>query len=146
MIMLSSCSGQAPNVTVNAPTGVTATAGAQSPGLLGASQTALRGGSLPPSPANRSGSYAGTATPIETGGGLCLETQKVSNFIVRGNSVHFGGFRGTIAPDNGLQMIYGRQWIVGQFEGPTFHGQFDIPGTFGAPECSYMLNLERVAQ
>ena len=85
----------------------------------------------------------GTATVLNTAGGLCTDTLKVSGFVVRGTSARFEGFRGTIAADGGLQMIYGQDWIVGQFEGATFHGQLSTMGRFGAPGCTYMLNLER---
>jgi hypothetical protein len=78
-----------------------------------------------------------------TGGGLCTETRNVADFFVRGSAARFGGFRGTIAPDGGVQMVYGQDWLVGQFEGATFHGQLDILGRFGSPGCTYMLNLER---
>jgi hypothetical protein len=93
---------------------------------------------------DRSGSYAGTAVPLDTGGGLCLQTQKVGSFFVRGHSVRYGRFRGTIDANSGVQMVNGRQWLIGQFEGATFHGQLDLPGGFNGPGCTYMLNLERV--
>ena len=95
-------------------------------------------------PGDRNGIYAGTAVPLETGGGLCIENQPVSGFTVRSNSVSYGGFRGRIAIDGGLQMVYGQDWIFGQFEGATFHGQLDLNGRFGAPGCTCMLSLERV--
>jgi hypothetical protein len=88
--------------------------------------------------------YAGTAVPLDTGGGACLYDQQVGNFRVRGNSVRYGGFRGTIAADGGLQMVSAQDWIIGQFEGPAFHGQLDLYGRFGAPGCTYMLSLQRV--
>jgi hypothetical protein len=149
-IWVAGCAGnsglQMPEVVLDTPTGVTpiytpvpATPGglaAPPPGLEPTAAAASRS-------TDRSGSYTGTAQPLETGGGLCLETEKVSGFHVRGNSVRFGGFRGTIAADGGLQMVYGRQWIIGQFEGATFHGQFDVPGSFGAPECTFLLSLQR---
>ena len=100
---------------------------------------------LPPpaAPVNRDGNYMGTAAPLDTGGGLCRQTRQVGNFFVRGNRVRYGGFRGTIDSDNGLQMISGSNWIVGQFEGATFIGQLDLPGRFGALGCTYLLNLQR---
>ena len=97
----------------------------------------------PTAPVNRDGNYMGTAAPLDTGGGLCLQTRKVGNFFVRGNRVRYGGFHGTIDGDNGLQMIYGSDWIIGQFEGATFHGQLDLNGRFGALGCTYLLNLQR---
>jgi hypothetical protein len=98
---------------------------------------------VPATTVNRDGNYTGTAAPMDTGGGLCLQTRKVGNFFVRGDRVRYGGFRGRIDSDSGLQMIYGSVWIVGQFDGATFHGQLDIPGRFGALGCTYLLNLQR---
>ncbi len=95
-------------------------------------------------PVSRDGTYVGTAVPLDTGGGLCIQTQQVSGFHVRGDSVRFGGFRGTIDADNGLQMVSRRDWIIGQFEGDTFRGQIDVSGRIGHPGCTYMLNLQRV--
>ena len=118
---------------------------------------AMPGGSIAPPPglepsppapltlANRDGNYAGTAVPLDTGGGLCISNQRVGNFRVHGNSVRYGGFRGRIAQDGGLQMVYGQDWIIGQFEGATFHGQLDLNGRFNVPGCTYMLNLARAA-
>ena len=93
---------------------------------------------------DRSGTYAGNAVPLDTGGGTCLQDQPVSDFRVRGNSVHFGGYRGTIAPDGSLQMVYGQTWIIGRFEGATFHGQVDMNSGFGNPMCTFMMSLQRV--
>ena len=92
---------------------------------------------------DRSGNYVGTAVPLDTGGGICMQSQKVGNFFVRGNSVRYGRFRGRIDANDGLQMVNGNQWIIGQFEGATFHGQLDLPGRFNFGGCTYMLNLQR---
>lgn len=92
---------------------------------------------------SRDGVYTGTAAVLDTAGGLCTNTLNVSGFDVRGTSARFGGFRGTIASDGGLQMVYGQDWIVGQFEGAIFHGQLSTMGRFGSPGCTYMLNLQR---
>lgn len=48
-----------------------------------------------------------------------------------------------IDANNGLQMVNGNQWIIGQFEGATFHGQLDVPRGWNAPGCTYMLTLQR---
>jgi hypothetical protein len=144
-LWVSGCS-QAPTIVLDTPTGATPiyTPSPDMPGGLAAPPPGLEPTLVVPSQsANRSGSYTGTASPLDTGGGLCIDTQKVSGFHVRGNSVRFGGFRGTIAADDGLQMVYGSQWIVGQFEGAAFHGHLDAPDHFGAPGCTYMLSLER---
>jgi hypothetical protein len=142
------CSG-APNVVLDTPTG---------PVALYSPAPAVPGGQVGPPPgmdvmppsgpaapsnAGRNGSYTGTAEPLDTGGGLCISTQAIDGFIVRGTSVRYGGFRGRIAADSGLQMVYGQDWIIGQFEGPTFHGQLDIQGRFGSFGCTYMLSLRR---
>ena len=60
-----------------------------------------------------------------------MQTRKVGNFFVRGNSVRYERFRGRIDANNGLQMINGNQYIIGQFEGATFHGQLNLPGGSG---------------
>ncbi|HTI81102.1 MAG TPA: hypothetical protein VL614_11700 [Acetobacteraceae bacterium] len=147
LLSIAACSGP-PEVLLDTPTGVT-------PIYTPTPQAAMPGGAIAPPPGmmppppvltgSRNGSYTGTAFPLETGGGLCISTLTVSGFHVNGNAVRFGGFRGRIDPNNGLQMIYGNRWIVGQFEGPTFHGQLDVTGSFGAPGCTYMLNLQRTA-
>ena len=149
-LLVLSCSNSAslqiPDVVLDTPMGVTP--------LYTPAPTARYGLALPPpglqsglpiSPqiTDRSGSYAGTAQPLSTDLGACINTLKVSGFLVRGNSVRFGGFHGTIAADSGLQMAYGQQWVIGQFEGASFHGQLNFPGRFG-PGCTYMLTLERV--
>jgi hypothetical protein len=100
---------------------------------------------MPPTPADLSGTYAGVAEPLDTGGGMCISNRKVGGFHVRGRSVRWGQFRGTVAPDGGVQMVMGQDWIYGQFEGPDFRGQLDIPaGRFGAPGCSFLMTLQRV--
>jgi hypothetical protein len=144
-VMLSGCSGP-PTVVLDTPTGlVPLNAPAPvMPSGLAAPPPGLELTSPPPAQGvSRDGRYTGTATVLMTGGGLCTETRTVSGFVVRGNKARFGGFRGTIAADGGVQMVYGRDWLVGQFEGATFHGQLDILGRFGSPGCTYMLNLER---
>ena len=142
---LSDCSG-GPTVVVDTPTGVVPLdapapvmpggLAAPPPGLEPASPVAGQG-------VSRDGTYTGTATVLTTGGGLCRDTLTVSGFTVSGSRARFGGFRGTIAADGGLQMVYGRDWIVGQFDGASFHGQLDVLGRFDSPGCNYMLNLQR---
>jgi hypothetical protein len=143
--MLSGCSGP-PTVVLDTPTGVVPlnAPAPVMPGGLAAPPPGLEPTSPPPAQGvGRDGRYTGTATVLMTGGGLCTETRTVSGFVVHGNTARFGGFRGTIAADGGVQMVYGQDWLVGQFEGATFHGQLEILGRFGSPGCSYMLNLER---
>ena len=150
-MLLSGCSGnngwQPPTVILDTAAG---------PATLLSSTPSMPGGSvgLPPGlkntapsnptqPLSRDGTYVGTAVPLDTGGGLCIVTQQVSGFHVQGNSVRFGGFRGTIDTNNGLQMVSRRDWIVGQFEGDTFHGQMDATGRLNTPGCTYMMTFQR---
>src|SRR5580658_3582008 len=125
---------QAPNVILSTPTGsVPLYTPAQQPAGPG-SNLAIPPGletASPPPPAqagNRNGTYSGRAEVLTTAGGVCDNGMKVDNFKVYGNSVRFGQFRGTIAPDGGLQMVFGGTWIIGQFEGATFRGQADFRG------------------
>jgi hypothetical protein len=99
----------------------------------------------PPAPGDRSGTYAGTAVPLDTGGGMCITNQKVSGFIVRGRSVRYQSYRGTLDANGGVQMVAGQNWIVGQFEGPVFSGQLDTTerGRSMGRGCSYLLTLQR---
>ena len=101
-----------------------------------------------PPPANsgdRSGTYSGTATVLTTGGGVCLNNRRVSGFHVRGNSVRWGQFHGTIASDNGLQMVYGTTWVFGQFVGDRFDGQISMGMRWNGPGCSFMMSLTKNA-
>ena len=76
-------------------------------------QSAMAGGLIAPPPGttppvpmekvSRSGSYTGTAFPLETGRGICVNTLTVSNFNVRGNAVRFGRFRGPSTPMTGCR-------------------------------------------
>lgn len=146
-LLLAGCSGGGPTVLFDTPTGVTP---------IYMPSPAMPDGLVPPPPGlansppppaqsvNRNGNYAGTAVPLDTGGGICMSNQQVGNFRVNGNTVRYGGFRGRIQPDGGLQMVSGQNWIIGQFEGATFHGQLDLNGRFNEPGCTYMLSLQRI--
>jgi hypothetical protein len=146
-VWLAACSGGL-TVVLDTPTGVTPiyTPSPAAPGGFPPPPPGLDvpAAPVPTSPAERNGNYAGTAVPLNTGGGLCISNQQVGNFRVRGNSVRYGGFRGRIDPEGGLQMVYGQDWIIGQFEGATFHGQLDLNSYFGTQGCTYMLSLARV--
>lgn len=145
-LQLVACSN-GPSIVVSTPTG---------PRPIYTPPAAMPGGGIGPPPGlqaplsvpspigDRSGNYAGTAVPLDTGGGICMQTQRVGNFFVRGNSVRYGRFQGRIDANNGLQMVNGNQWIIGQFEGATFHGQLDLSGRFNFSGCTYMLDLKRV--
>jgi hypothetical protein len=149
--LLLGCSGnngwQPPTVMLDTPTGVTPifSPAPAMPGGLVAPPPGLENSALPvpTQQVNRDGSYVGTAEPLQTGGGQCIATRQVSGFRVQGNSVRFGGFRGTIGANNGVQMVYGQDWIFGQFDGPTFRGQIDLRGRFDSPGCTYELTLQR---
>jgi hypothetical protein len=91
----------------------------------------------------RDGSYAGSVVVLTTNGGLCTNSPTISGFVVRGGSVRFGPFQGTIDPYNGLQMVYGGDWIVGQFQGAAFRGQLSVPGPRQTPGCTYFVSLAR---
>jgi hypothetical protein len=150
-LLLLGCSGnnawQAPTVvldTAGGPTTLLSPAPAMPGGAVGP-PPGLEGTapSSPVQPVSRDGSYVGTAVPLDTGGGLCIATHQVSGFHVQGNSVRFGGFRGTIDANNGLQMVSRRDWIVGQFDGDTFRGQMDVTGRLDTPGCTFMMTLQR---
>jgi hypothetical protein len=140
IMLLAGCAG-GPTVLLATPSGPVHIAGSPMPtpmvGPPPGLDPALAG-------AGRDGTYAGTATVLLTAGGQCIQNQQIGNFRVRGNAVRYGVFRGTIDPDGGLQMVHGRTWIIGQFDGATFSGQLDIPGRYGGPGCSYLLSLARV--
>jgi hypothetical protein len=98
---------------------------------------------VPTQPVSRDGTYSGTAEVLSTNGGSCTRGMNVSNFRVHGNSVRFGLFRGTIASDGGLQMVFRGTWIIGQFEGATFRGQVDDRGGRNSAGCTFILTLDR---
>ncbi len=144
--LLAGCGGGPPTVVLSTPSGPT-TLYSPGPMVPGAPPPPGLTGPVPPPPqlGNLNGTYAGIAQPMDTGGGLCLANRKVSGFHVHGRSVRFGQFRGSVAPDGGVQMVAGQNWIYGQFEGSEFRGQIDFPNAnFGAPGCTYMMTLQRV--
>jgi hypothetical protein len=99
-----------------------------------------------PQPGGRSGTYAGIMEPLSTGGGdlNCMKTVKITGWHVYGNRVRFGSFHGTIDANDGLQMGAGGDWIIGQFDGATFHGTVTQTGGRWGPGCSFIMNLQRV--
>jgi hypothetical protein len=113
------------------------------PGLMATPPGSAPGVPVPAPGVGRDGTYSGNAELLSTAGGMCTSGMRVDNFKVRGNSVRFGQFHGTIAPDGGLQMVSDQTWIFGQFEGATFRGQVNGAGNWGAPGCTFMLTLER---
>lgn len=91
-----------------------------------------------------SGTYDGKATPFVTGGGTCINTIAMSGLRVRGTSVRYRSFRGTLAADNSVQMLSGNRWIIGYFEADSFHGQLNVPDPALGLACMYVVNLRRV--
>jgi hypothetical protein len=114
-------------------------------GTLAAPPAGLEPNRPPAAAVDRSGIYGGTAVPLNTGGGLCITNQTISGFKVNGNSVRWGRFRGTIAADNGLQMVNGDTWVFGQFVGNRFDGQISTISRLRGPGCSFMMSLERTS-
>ena len=141
-LMLAQCSGsnapQVPNVVLATPAGIAPIYTPNAPGPLPPPTV--------PQPVDPSGVYAGVAEPLSTGGGICIRPIRMGGFHVQGNTVRFGRFNGAIDAQNGLQMTYAGQWIVGQFEGASFHGQLEVPTRtrFGLG-CSYVVTLRRVS-
>jgi hypothetical protein len=144
---LAGCSGP-PTVQLATPNG---------PQVLFAPQPAMpQEGAIPPpanlmpsapppgQPVNRNGTFTGTANLMSSYGNMCQETVPVVGFRVSGNRVRFGRFHGTIDSNDGLQMVSNQQWIVGQFEGATFHGQVTF-WTREGPGCTYVLSLQRTS-
>jgi hypothetical protein len=90
------------------------------------------------------GMYAGVATPLVTDGGVCFESREVTGFQVQGNRVSFGGFQGPIDGTDSVQLVYGTDWIFGQFQGGLFQGQLVMQGARDNVGCSYTMTLRRV--
>ena len=142
-LLLAHCSGnnalQVPNVVLATPAGI-------APIYTPSAPLPLPPPVQPAQPPDHSGTYAGIAEPLSTGGGLCIRPIHIGGFQVQGNAVRFGRFSGTIDPQFGLQMAYAGQWIIGQFEGASFHGQLEVPARprFGLG-CSYVVTLRRIS-
>jgi len=92
-------------------------------------------------PAPQGGPYAGTGSVMRNQGARCPDQIRVTNFIVRGNRVSFGAYRGTIQPDGSLHMQAGPSYVYGQFIGSHFDGRFWRP----PPGCTYDLSLDPVS-
>jgi hypothetical protein len=103
--------------------------------------------SPPVMPGSLDGVYSGIASPLGAGGGRCLTDQKITDFRVSGNSVRWGGFRGTIDRSRGVQIPYGGDWLFGEFIGTQFSGVLQRTGTGSSrtmrPGCTYRLLLQR---
>jgi hypothetical protein len=99
---------------------------------------------VPAQPVSLDGTYSGGGEVLSTGGGMCLSNVHIDTFKVHGSSVRFGRFRGSITADGGLQMACDGAWIVGQFEGPIFRGQWNGRGNFDTLGCTIFLTLDRI--
>ncbi len=91
-------------------------------------------------PAPRTGRYAGTGRLVANPGARnpCRATVPVTNFIVSGDRVTFGGLRGTIDPSGRLDMQGAHRFVSGRFVGERFEGRFWQP----PPACTYWLTLD----
>jgi hypothetical protein len=143
-LTLAACAGGPPAIILDTAAGPVPLNNAASAELAGPPPGIEPAAFFPTPGAGLDGTYAGTADVLTTDGGLCIQNLKVKDFRVRGNAARYGGYRGRIEPDGGLQMVYGQDWIIGQFEGATFHGQIEVRGRFDSPGCSYLLSLVRV--
>jgi len=90
------------------------------------------------------GTYRGTASVLMTGAGQCTQSHRVSDFRVRGNQAVYSSFRGKIEPDGSVQMHFGHDWIIGQFDGSGFSGQLEVDNWSRGPGCVWLLRLTRV--
>lgn len=88
------------------------------------------------------GVYAGTAQALDSAGARCPEFRHARDFRVSGRAVTFGPYSGTIGAQGGLRMIYGRDTVVGHFEGGVFRGVV----TLLVPPCTYAMTLHRAEE
>jgi hypothetical protein len=95
--------------------------------------------SFDPSSGSLNGAYRGYGRIVRNPGGTCQTGMPVYGMQVSGDQVHFGSFNGTIQPNGVVEMEYGRNWVIGRFDGPHFVGRWI------APACSYELTLNREA-
>jgi hypothetical protein len=99
-----------------------------------------------PTPGNGfDGLYTGSA--VEANGQVtCPTPLSISNFRVEGNTMHFGGFAGPIAPDATVLLPFSGAWLRGRFDGPTFNGYIDTESGIGLPrDCTYRIAVRRAA-
>jgi hypothetical protein len=90
-----------------------------------------------PASGSLDGSYRGYGRIVRNPGGACQTGMPVYGMQVSGNQVQFGSFNGAIQPNGVVEMEYGRNWVIGRFDGPHFVGRWI------APACSYELILNR---
>ena len=90
------------------------------------------------------GIYVGDAVAEEYGSNLCPSPMAISNLVVEGNILHFGGFQGPIIFD-GERLTFAGMWLAGRFEGPMFFGSVDA--TAGSTQlygCFYAISARRL--
>jgi len=97
-----------------------------------------------PTQGSLDGVYSGSAVPVNTGGGICIRKERISDFRVEGDSARWRAFRGRIR-NNSLRMAHGNTWITGQFTDGRFNGQIIRSGRFGDPGCTFAVTLDRMA-
>ena len=85
----------------------------------------------------------GPAQPSAEAARQLLAVGSGRGFRVTGSHVRWGRFRGTVAPDNGLQMVSGTTWVYGQFVGDRFQGEISFWGAFDNPGCTYVMELRK---
>jgi hypothetical protein len=110
--------------------------------------TPVPGNPLPPptTALGHDGNYNGWAELLSGGGGgpNCPSRVRVTNFRVKGDRVHFGGFRGRVDAQGGIQIAYGTTWLTGQFTGAEFTGTLaQMPVFSNAQGCTYRMVLDR---
>ena len=128
----------------NVMTPMAAEALAPPPNLLGEATTTRQSmqssagyGNFNPSSGSLDGAYRGYGRVVRNPGGTCQTGMPVYWMQVSGNRVHFGSFNGTIQANGVVEMEWGRNWVIGRFEGPHFVGRWINPA------CSYELILNR---
>lgn len=134
-IALAGCQQQQMAPTVVDPTAITP------PGnLLPAAPPGQPGAAAAPLAPGFDGNYAGAMYLVRNPGGSCQGTVEVHGMTVRGNVVHFGQFPATsIGQDGGVQMVEGRLWMSGRFDGRQFTADVTQP----MPGCTYQMVLTR---
>jgi hypothetical protein len=110
------------------------------PGNLGLGNQAQAGMAAAPMAPGFDGNYSGEMYLVENPGGSCEGRVAVNGMTVRNNVVRFGQFSPrSIGPDGAVQMVDGRIWITGAFDGRQFRGNVQM----GTPGCSYQMVLNR---
>jgi len=128
-LMLGACQTPPPAADAVAP-----------PGNLGLGNQSQPGAPAAPMAPGFDGNYAGAMYLVENPGGSCKGQETVYGMTVRNNVVRFGQFAPqSIRPDGSVQMVEGRIWLTGGFDGRQFKGNVQM----GTPGCSYQMVLNR---